>query len=119
MRRQPAIAALIASLVALAAVVGWNIWHSELIRHAPTTGLAVLPFENLSNDREDAFFADGVQDDILTKLAKISDLKVMRRTSVMQYRGKRNTRQIGDELRGSHVLEGGARPPGAHRRDFF
>jgi TolB-like protein/Tfp pilus assembly protein PilF len=113
MRRQPAIAALIVSLVALAAVVGWNIWHSELIRHAPTTGLAVLPFENLSNDREDAFFADGVQDDILTKLAKISDLKVMRRTSVMQYRGKRNMRQIGDELRVSHVLEGSVRKTGA------
>ena len=58
-------------------------------------------------------FADGVQDDILTKLAKIADLKVISRTSVMQYRGKRNMRQIGNELRVSHVLEGSARRMGA------
>ena len=57
----------------------------------------MLPFENLSNDREDASFADGVQDDLLTKLAKIADLKVISRTSVMQYRDKHNTRQIGDD----------------------
>ena len=73
----------------------------------------MLPFENLSNDREDASFADGVQDDLLTKLAKIADLKVISRTSVMGYRGKQNTRQIGDELRVSHVLEGSVRKTGA------
>ena len=66
----------------------------------------MLPFENLSDDKADAFFADGVQDDILTKLAKIADLKVISRTSVMRYRGKRNVRQIGRALRVSHVLEG-------------
>ena len=75
--------------------------------------VAVLPFENLSNDREDAFFADGVQDDLLTKLAKIADLKVISRTSVMGYRGKQNTREIGDALRVSHVLEGSVRKTGA------
>jgi serine/threonine-protein kinase len=75
--------------------------------------IAVLPFENLSNDREDASFADGVQDDLLTKLAKIADLKVISRTSVMQYRGKRDTHQIGDALRVSHVLEGSVRKTGA------
>jgi serine/threonine-protein kinase len=111
--RKPAIAALIASLVALAAAVGWNIWQSELVPRPPTTGIAVLPFENLSNDREDASFADGVQNDLLTKLAKIADLKVISRTSVMQYRGKHNTRQIGDALRVSHVLEGSVRKTGA------
>ena len=58
----------------------------------------MLPFENLSNDKEDASFADGVQDDLLTKLAKIADLKVISRTSVMGYRGKQNTRQIGNAL---------------------
>ena len=63
----------------------------------------MLPFENLSNDKEDASFADGVQDDLLTKLAKIADLKVISRTSVMGYRGKHNTRQIGDELGVSRV----------------
>jgi TolB-like protein/Tfp pilus assembly protein PilF/predicted Ser/Thr protein kinase len=113
MRRKPAIAALIASLVAFAAAVGWNVWKSELVRRPATTGIAVLPFENLSNDREDASFADGVQDDLLTKLAKIANLKVISRTSVMQYRGKRNMRQIGDTLRVSHVLEGSVRKTGA------
>jgi len=80
---------------------------------APEKSIAVLPFENLSNDREDVFFADGVQDDLLTKLAKIADLKVISRTSVMQYSGKRNLRQIGDDLHVSHVLEGSVRKTGA------
>jgi serine/threonine protein kinase/tetratricopeptide (TPR) repeat protein len=112
-RRNPAIAALIASLVALAAVVGWNIWKSEFLRSPLTAGIAVLPFENLSNDREDASFADGVQDDLLTKLANIADLKVISRTSVMQYRGKQNTREIGEALHVSHVLAGSVRKTGA------
>ena len=80
---------------------------------APEKSVAVLPFENLSNDREDAFFADGVQDDVLTKLANIADLKVISRTSVMQYRGEYNTRQIGEALQVSHVLEGSVRKTGA------
>ena len=100
------------SLVALAAAAGWIVWKSEFIRHPVTTGIAVLPFENLSDEKEHAAFADGVQDDILSKLAKIADLKVISRTSVMDYRGKRNVRQIGDALRVSHVLEGSARRSG-------
>src|SRR5262249_23138068 len=76
---------------------------------APEESIAVLPFENLSDDKEHAFFADGVQDDILTKLAKVADLKVISRTSVMQYRGKQNAREIGAALRVSHVLEGTVR----------
>jgi len=79
----------------------------------PEKSIAVLPFENLSNDREDAPFADGIQDDILTKLAKIADLNVISRTSVMQYRGKQNTRDIGNALQVSHVLEGSVRKTGA------
>ena len=116
MRRKPAIAALIASLVALAGLVGWNIWKSELISRPSvpvTNGIAVLPFENLSNDREDASFADSVQDDLLTKLAKIAALKVISRTSVMGYRGKQNTREVGNALGVSHVLEGSVRKTGA------
>ena len=112
MRRNPTSAFLAASLLALAAVVGWIVWKSEFIRHPLTTGIAVLPFENLSDQKENAAFADGVQDDILTKLAKIADLKVISRTSVMDYRGKRNMRQIGNELRVSHVLEGSVRRTG-------
>src|SRR5438067_753851 len=78
----------------------------------PEKSIAVLPFENLSDDKEHAFFADGVQDDILIKLAKIADLKVISRTSVMQYRGKQDVRQIGNALRVSHVLEGTVRRSG-------
>src|SRR2546423_435620 len=111
-RRNPTSALLAASLIALAAAAGWIVWKSELIRHPVTTGIAVLPFENLGDEKEHAAFADGVQDDILTKLAKIADLKVISRTSVMEYRGKRNVRQIGDALRVSHVLEGSARRSG-------
>ena len=94
----------------LVVAVGVIVLKSDLVRHPPpTTGIAVLPFENLSENKENASFADGVQDDILTKLAKIANLKVISRTSVMSYRGARNTRQIGNVLRVSHVLEGSVR----------
>jgi TolB-like protein/predicted Ser/Thr protein kinase len=112
-RRNPTIAVLV---VALAAATGAMIWKSELVHHPLTTGIAVLPFENLNDDKESAFFADGVQDDILTKLAKIADLKVISRTSVMPYRGVRNTRQMGNALRVSHVLEGSVQRAGSKVR---
>src|SRR5205814_10525646 len=105
-------ALLAASLIALATAGGWIVSKSELIRHPLTTGIAVLPFENLSDEKEHEFFADGVQDDILIKLAKIADLKVISRTSVMQYRGKQDVRQIGNALQVSHVLEGTVRSTG-------
>src|SRR5438067_8804936 len=112
-RRNPTSALLAASLIALAAAAAWIIWKSELIRQPLATGIAVLPFENLNDQKENSVFADGVQDDILTKLAKIADLKVISRTSVMQYRGRQNAREIGDALRVSHVLEGSVRRDGA------
>src|SRR5205809_505605 len=70
--------------------------------------IAVLPFENLSSDKENAYFTDGVQDEILTDLAKIADLKVISRTSVMQYKSgvARNLRKVGEELGVAHVVEG-------------
>ena len=70
--------------------------------------IAVLPFENLSANQENAFFADGVQDEILTDLARIADLKVISRTSVLTYRSDlaRNVREIGKQLGVAHVLEG-------------
>jgi TolB-like protein/Tfp pilus assembly protein PilF len=79
----------------------------------PDKSIAVLPFANLSNDREDASFVDGVQDDILTKLARIADLKVISRSSVMYYRDQHNTRQIGDALGVSLLLEGSIRKTGS------
>jgi len=113
LQRNPTAAAVIGLSLALVAAVSIIVWKSGLFAHPPTAGIAVLPFENLSNDREDASFADGVQDDLLTKLAKIADLKVISRTSVMGYRGQRNTRQISNELGVSHVLEGSVRKTGA------
>ena len=80
----------------------------------PEKSIAVLPFENRSSDRENAFFTDGVQDEILTDLARVADLKVISRTSVMQYKtgAKRNLRQIGNELGVAHVVEGGGQRVG-------
>jgi TolB-like protein/class 3 adenylate cyclase/Flp pilus assembly protein TadD len=74
----------------------------------PEKSIAVLPFENLSRDPDNAFFADGVQDEILTDLAKVADLKVISRTSVMQYKTGvlRNMREIGQQLGVAHLLEG-------------
>src|SRR5205814_9778838 len=81
---------------------------NALLATIPAKSIAVLPFSNLSTNQENAFFADGVQDEILTNLAKIADLKVISRTSVMQYKSaaKRNLRQIASELGVAHVLEG-------------
>jgi TolB-like protein/class 3 adenylate cyclase/cytochrome c-type biogenesis protein CcmH/NrfG len=73
----------------------------------PEKSIAVLPFENLNSNQETAFFTDGVQDEILSNLAKVADLKVISRTSVMQYRTvARNLREIGRQLGVAHVLEG-------------
>src|SRR2546423_6701061 len=73
--------------------------------------IAVLPFQNLSDEKENAYFADGIQDDILTNLSKIGDLKVISRTSVMSYRGEgmRNAREIGKTLGVGTLLEGSVR----------
>jgi TolB-like protein/Tfp pilus assembly protein PilF len=79
----------------------------------PEKSIAVLPFENLSADPENAFFADGVQDEILTNLAKIADLKVTSRSSVMQYRAPtRNMREIASALGVAHILEGNVQRAG-------
>ena len=113
LQRNPTTAAVVTLSLALIAALGVIVWKSDLFRSSGAAGIAVLPFENLSNDREDASFADGIQDDLLTKLAKIADLKVISRTSVMGYRGKQNTHKIGDELGVSHLLEGSVRKTGA------
>src|SRR5881398_3269070 len=78
--------------------------------HKVDKSIAVLPFENLSDDKENAYFGDGIQDDLLTNLAKIGDLKVISRTSVMPYRGKAsNLREIGKALGVGTILEGSVR----------
>src|SRR6266536_2412751 len=113
LQRNPTVAAVVTLSLALIAAIGVIVWKSDLFRRPAAAGIAVLPFENLSNDKEDASFADGVQDDLLTKLAKIAHLKVISRTSVMGYRDQHDTRKIGNELGVSHVLEGSARKTGA------
>jgi TolB-like protein/tRNA A-37 threonylcarbamoyl transferase component Bud32/Flp pilus assembly protein TadD len=116
-RRNPTTTGLVAALVALAAaIVGVTAWKTESLHPIPSlpAGIAVLPFENLSANPENAFFADGVQDEILNNLAKIADLKVISRTSAMQYKSgaKRNLRQIANELGVAHVIEGSVQRAG-------
>src|SRR5216110_944335 len=108
-RRNPITAGVAALLLTLGTTVGIMTWESELVDRPVMTGIAVLPFENLSETKESEFFADGIQDGVLTKLAKVADLKTISRTSVIQYRGARNTQQIGRALNVSHVLEGSVR----------
>jgi TolB-like protein/Tfp pilus assembly protein PilF len=85
---------------------------------APEKSIAVLPFENLSRDPDSAYFADGVQDEILTDLAQIADLKVISRTSTMQYKSgvARNLREIGRQLAVAHVVEGSVQRAGKRVR---
>jgi TolB-like protein len=101
-------------VVARAAAIGAMIWKTEFVHDPPTTGIAVLPFENLGDDKENALFADGMQDELLSNLAKIADLKVISRTSVMQYKSgvTRSLKEIAQQLRVSHVVEGNVRRAG-------
>src|SRR5438128_1757680 len=105
-------AAVAVALLVLGAIVGGTFFF---LRHPMRSvsgiadkSIAVLPFENLSEEKQNEYFADGVQDEILTDLAKIADLKVISRTSVMQYKSglARNLRKIGEELGVAHVVEG-------------
>ena len=98
-------------LCAIFFLVYQRFYPSEKASDVPEKSIAVLPFENMSDDKENAFFADGIQDDILTSLAKIHDLKVISRTSVMPYRGaaKNNLPQIAKALGVVNVLEGSVR----------
>lgn len=109
LRRNPTKALAAAAVLGLIAAVGLLIGNSDRFRGAPANSIAVLPFESLSEEKENAYFADGVQEDILTKLAKVAALKVISRTSVMQYREGRNLPQIGNALRVSYVLSGSVR----------
>ncbi len=110
--RRRNVAMLIVTGVIISAVAGFFVLPRASARKIDKS-IAVLPFENFSDDKENAFFADGIQDDILTNLAKIGDLKVISRTSVMPYRGKeKNVREIGKALGVSTILEGSVRKSG-------
>jgi TolB-like protein/Tfp pilus assembly protein PilF len=116
-------AAMTAALLALAMIVaGVAMFFRSRAPSMPVAAaeksIAVLPFENLSEDKANAYFADGVQDEILTNLAKIADLRVISRTSVMQYKSGilRNLREIGRQLGVAHLLEGNVQRAGGKVR---
>jgi TolB-like protein/tRNA A-37 threonylcarbamoyl transferase component Bud32/Tfp pilus assembly protein PilF len=108
-RRNPVIAGMAALLLILGSTVGVMIWNGEMTGSPAASGIAVLPFESLSSDKENAFFADGVYDGVSTKLAKVANLKVISHNSVAKYRGARNTQEIGRALNVAYVLEGSVR----------
>src|SRR5215475_11469331 len=107
--RNPSAAAVAMLSLALIAAVGMIVWKSEVFRRPATAGIAVLPFENLSSEADNAYFAEGIQEEILTRLASIADLKVISRTSTQRYQNKpRNLSQIAKQLGVANVLEGSA-----------
>src|SRR4051794_26992313 len=111
-RRRRNIVALVALGIIVSAAAGFFLLPRASARRIKKS-IAVLPFDNFSDDKENAYFADGIQDDILTNLSKIGDLKVISRTSVMPYRGKeKNVREIGKALGVSSILEGSVRKSG-------
>jgi len=111
-RRRRNIIMLIATGVVISAATGFFLLP-RVAAHKVDKSIAILPFENLSDEKENAYFADGIQDDVLTNLSKISDLRVISRTSVMQYRGRpTNLREIGKALGVSNILEGSVRRSG-------
>jgi TolB-like protein/Tfp pilus assembly protein PilF len=111
-RRRRNIIMLIATGVVISAATGFFLLP-RVAAHKVDKSIAVLPFENLSDEKENAYFADGIQDDVLTNLSKLSDLRVISRTSVMQYRGRpTNLREIGKALGVSNILEGSVRRSG-------
>jgi serine/threonine-protein kinase len=113
LRRNPTTAVMVASLVALAAVVGAMIWKSDLVYRPVTTGIAVLPFENRSGDKANAYFVDGIQDEILTRLSKIADLKVISRASTQRYKSApENLPEIAKQLGVAHIVEGSVQKSG-------
>jgi serine/threonine protein kinase/tetratricopeptide (TPR) repeat protein len=112
-RRNPSTAALVTVLTVLGIGLGVTIWNRVLAVPMPKS-LAVLPFENLSHDPDNVFFADGMQDEILTNLARIADLKVIGRASVMQYKSgvPRDLRKIGQQLGVASVVQGSVQRSG-------
>jgi serine/threonine protein kinase/cytochrome c-type biogenesis protein CcmH/NrfG len=105
-RRNPSTTVLVTLLVALAAGLTVTVWNRKPTVLIPKS-VAVLPFENLSDDPDNAYFADGIQQEILTRLASIADLKVISRTSTQQYQSKpRNLREIAKQLGVANIVEG-------------
>jgi serine/threonine protein kinase/Tfp pilus assembly protein PilF len=111
-RRRRVVLAAAAAMIAIAALAIWLYQRTKPF--APIErSIAVLPFENLSSDKENAYFAEGIQDEILTRLSKIGDLKVISRTSTQHYKSApENLPEIAKELGVAHVLEGSVQKSG-------
>ncbi len=115
MRRNPTTVLLVGSLAALVAVVGVIVRNGESIHPTaiPEKSIAVLPFENRSEDKANAYFAEGIQDEILTRLSKIADLKVISRTSTQHYKSApENLPEIAKQLGVAHIVEGSVQKSG-------
>src|SRR5436190_2355014 len=106
--RSPAVLVLVLLVLALALGLPFYRHRNGATRLPPEKSIAVLPLENLSDEKENAFFAAGIQDELLSDLSKIADLKVISRTSVMQYKSgiERNLKEIAQQLGVSNVVEG-------------
>ncbi|MDQ6624031.1 MAG: hypothetical protein M3Y86_11190, partial [Verrucomicrobiota bacterium] len=120
-RRTIRLAAGVAGLFLLAAAIFaiWNRTRNVAVpipAVAPPKSIAVLPFDNLGDSNAPSYFADGVQDNILTDLGKVGDLKVISRSGVAGYRGKRNVKEIGRELGVANLLEGSVQISGDRLR---
>ncbi len=112
MRRNPVPAAVAPLLVAFGAIVAVLFWKNAA-EQPPATGVAVLPFENLSEDKDNAYLTDGIQGEILTRLSKIAGLKVISRTSTQNYKSRPdNLRDIARQLGVAHILEGSVQKNG-------
>jgi TolB-like protein/Tfp pilus assembly protein PilF len=111
-------AALLALAVIIVGIAMFSRYRARSTLAAPNKSIAVLPLTNLSEEKENAFFADGIQDELLSNLSKIKDLKVISRTSVMQYKSgiTRNLKEIAQQLGVSNVVEGSVRRSGNHIR---
>jgi serine/threonine protein kinase/Flp pilus assembly protein TadD len=106
-----------AAAVALAAVAAYLLYPKSNPTFVTGKSVAVLPFTNMSDSKEEEYFSDGITDDIIAQLSKITDLKVISRTSVMQYKGiRKNVRDIGRELDVATILEGSVRRSGNQLR---
>src|SRR5207253_4508416 len=108
-RRNPVVAGMATLLLVLGSTIGVMIWNGEMAGTPAASGIAVLPFESLSSDKENSFFASGVYDGVRSKLGKLANLKVINHNSVAKYGGVLDTLEIGRALNVAYVLKGSVR----------
>jgi serine/threonine protein kinase/Tfp pilus assembly protein PilF len=113
LQRNPAVALSISAFTALLVIGVLLLWKTYFAPAPPANGVAVLPFEDLSEDKANSYLADGIQDEILTRLSKIADLKVISRTSTQSYKSRPpNLREVAQQLGVAHIVEGSVQKNG-------